>query len=208
MKRKFFAILIAVIILLASCGFDAIVTPYRGYWDGDTFVSAYFGLRFDLPDNWAAATENDLAEMLIDGDVMPVAPGGRITRDNFIGFEVDIFPDMAAFFGDTWGIAYSAVLMGIEWIPGDVPFSEIRFLQEKIMEAEAMSDDAFIVEFVINEGVVRIGDYDWHSADILLINNVNQRVFVRVDVNFAKLVRIIYRDIDEMHKILGHFGPY
>lgn len=74
MKKKYSIALALIPLLFAlfvGCGIHTetvapavpVTTPgpTRGVWDGDVFISEYFGLQFTLPDDWVIATDDEIA---------------------------------------------------------------------------------------------------------------------------------------------------
>jgi len=71
-KLTLFFVVSSVLLLVACDGYDLLYTttevdssvPFelmeRGFWEGDTFVSEHFGLRFDLPDGWQTECDYSL----------------------------------------------------------------------------------------------------------------------------------------------------
>ena len=214
MKKRLFAILLAALLLFAACGTD-IDIPARGYWDGDTFVSAYFGLRFDLPQGWAIASEEEIAEaMWLDADVR-VEPGTHIPQEVFDALGELQLPDMWAQESPLGMFRNNAVMTAIGRLPDDAPLSEIDMFLEIV---EQVQDNEWL-DFVIGEGTIRIGAHDWYFADQHFITgwNIsdpsaaemhNQRAFARFDNGFIKMLSIVYYDADMLQDIMANFRPY
>ncbi|MCL2377382.1 MAG: hypothetical protein FWC76_08335 [Defluviitaleaceae bacterium] len=210
MKKLLAIFMIVAAMMLASCNIapEAHTTPIRGFWDGDTFTSEYFGLRFNLPESWTVMTESELAALLPDRDVMPVPEGARIPQDVFedLGQEA-FFYDMIATSGSLF-TTIQGTLMWIEWFPGDWPLSEASLLQGLAAEAQDVEE----WEIIINEGITRIGTYYWHSAESRIYGAdghlVTALMFARVDGRFAKFIGISYHDIEAVDEFLNYFEAY
>jgi len=212
-QRLLFAILIGLAaMLLASCAATpqyipapAPIEPTRGHWDGNTFASAYFGLRFELPMGWAPWDDMD------HPSIPHIPPGGQITPDMMVlaGNDVGVYFDMRASHEDAVGDIFhtsTVVVMLIMYYPDEAgPISE----QSILLESQASAAQFDNVDFIIHEAATPIGANDWYSADhIVSGDNFYVRMFLRVDGRFVKQINIISYDDDGLHEIFAQFGPY
>jgi len=182
--------------------------PTRGFWDGDTFISEYFGLRFNLPEGWTAMTESELAALLSGGDVMPAPEGTQVPQYAFENMgEEAYFYDMFTF-GGSFFTAIQGVMMWIEWFDRDLPLSEAELLQSIVAQANNTEE----WELVIKEDPIRIGAYYWHPADSRIYDENGYLhttlMFVRADGRFSKTIGISYLDIEAIDEFLKYFEAY
>ena len=70
MKTRILALVLllatSALFLTGCSGEQPFYSP--GYWQDDTYYSAFLELRFQLPDGWEAADEEELAEMGAEAD--------------------------------------------------------------------------------------------------------------------------------------------
>lgn len=216
MRKRLLAILLASVFLFSSCISAAPDAPHiptvptRGYWDGRTFVSAYFGLRFDLPQGWVVASEDEIFEVMwwLD-DAVRVEPGAHIPQEVFDALGEVSLPDMWAHestfdaFDMFGGNAVMTMIGQLSQLFDNVPLSELDMLWEM---AEQTQGNQWM-EFVVGAGTIHIGAYNWYFADEHYISDwdVNQRILIRFDDGFVKLIWIFYDDSDTLQYILANF---
>jgi len=188
-KKRLFAMLIMTTLIVASCSFSSDV-PARGYWDGNTFVSAFFGLRFDMPEGWSAMSEDEMAQTLRPPGIGHVEMGEQIPQEIFDVLDRGLvnghgfFVDMMA--RDEFDPAFSPMVMtAIERQPQGV---------------------------LLEEGdTQRIGDHYWHFDDTYIETGqapVNMRIFRRINDGFVKHISVVYFDDEGLRYILSHFRAY
>jgi len=220
MKKRLFVIFtIALMMLFASCTTNDSQPPSRGYWDGETFVSPYFGLRFELPDGWTVVSNNEGIALVMAGILVPVAAGAEISDDVFDALEGRV-PDVLAVEGDIRDTsqherARMSTIVGR--LADDAPSTAFGMLLDI---AEQASNSPFSRHYVIGRGAVRLGMHYWNFADqyLLIIGGSHEnedevisrsRIFKRYDGNgFFKQISITYHDDNSLHGILAHFRAY
>ncbi|MCL2377381.1 MAG: hypothetical protein FWC76_08330 [Defluviitaleaceae bacterium] len=219
MKKRLFVMFTIVIglAIFASCDTtpevtpeatpEAYTTPTRGFWDGNTFISEYFGIRLNLPESWHIVPEPWLNYHLPNESVLP-GEGARVPQYVFENMgEEAFFYDMMAVSGSSY-MAIQGVMMWIEWFPGELPLSETYLLQN----IAAQADDVEEWMFTIKEGSVPIGTYYWHPADSRIYDENghphNALMFVRADGRFSKTISINYHDIEAIDEFLNYFEAY
>ena len=209
MKKIIFAVALLVLgVGLVACGSDEyeIVPntpnegPARGYWQGDTFASAYMGLRFDLPMGWEAEDE----QLVRTAQGSPVAGWSSVFSGEPISASVlesgipFSMMDMGAFFGIPTISGYIST--------GSVAIHITRPAEGESHEIQQMIDLGF---WEITEEVVTIGRYEWQAYHAQGDSSSMQwSGFVRVDGDIYKAIAIIHSDMFSIDEILSYFRSY
>jgi len=206
LKKTLFVIFILfVVVFLAACSGET-TTPARGVWDGNTFVSEYFGLRFDLPENWAVMSDEEVAEMYwLDPDTM-VPAGAEITAELFKDNDTPFVFDLHAYCEDT----YSGIDLRILWVPYEEGDVTAPYLMEEIVASQR---DAFgdMADFVVHDTTSRLGAQRWYTWDILWDDTDGTAIgrnFINMDGRFVRFISIGSTDMGQLDEILGMFRAY
>ena len=205
MTKRLMAILIVALMLFAACN-AAPAGPSRGYWDDRTFVSAYFGLRLDLPLIWFALSDEEIAGMFIqiDPDFVMIPEGSAITPDNYEMLETLGLMDLSA--NDhrrTKGIGMRIGRLSDD----DADKTAVQFLENMIEEMSP--PDTTVV--TIYEETTRIGTLDWYLAEFIYEfgqNTMHNWYFVNIDGRFVRSIIISHFDDDRLDETLAMFRPY
>ena len=209
MKKRLFAILLAVTMLLAACAAaaDPTTVPARGRWDGDTFLSPFFGLRFDMPETWDAMTEMELVEIYWNiGAFLPMA-NAELTSDayevaEFLGI-MDVFAMTIVDEMESPDKPMGRVAITIMRLSDDMAHMTaldwLNHLAEEMQEAEEPS--------VVRDGTTRIGSLYWYFMDTP-DEDLDQRTFVNLEGRFIRVITIGYTHDEYLNDILNMFSPY
>ena len=206
MKRKLFAIILAVMLmLLASCGENSAM-PTRGYWDGNIFVSSYFGFRLDLSDGWGSFA-NEYVDFRItvgrDGVFResPIVEYGEIIP--YEVFEVHgRFHDMMIL-NQQSSMRVDAVIEHGKRSPFATSERFIELTDIRVYLGDA-SDTVF------HDDTIRIGNLEWYVADRVSRQNgeVIMRHLANMDGQFMRMITISAQNSDQIDEILTMFRPY
>ena len=212
MKKRLLATLLASTILLASCisaAPDMPTVPTRGHWEGNTFISAYFGLRFDMPEGWFAMTPENIIGLVESGAIASafippeiILPGEVIPYEVFE--EYGVISDVMAFYErdvrlhiDIWSLIHY----------DEIPFTTAAEYLAWMAEAEPFWGISFFT--VIHDGTIRIGHLDWHVADSWIEGSeAITRYLVNDDGRFVRQIIISVSSSDKLDDILAMFRPY
>lgn len=174
-KRLLFAmaLIILSVMLLTACNSDDAM-PTRGHWEDSTFVSAYFGLRFALADDWRIWDDID------HPGAAQILAGEQITPETMVRTSEDsaILYDMRASLDDAQGEVSVLVSLLITWFSEELgPISSQSMLADR-KEFLAELDNT---ELEIYEGTTQLGSHEWHLADQIVQDGHNIRLFVRAE---------------------------
>jgi len=165
------------------------VDPARGVWEDGVFTSEYLGLRFELPEGWFVATDEEMAE--ITGSLE-----GRTE----------------AMTDDMW--AANAMTDAGVWID----FERLSFPHNRMSEPEFIEWRIRAIEnadwgwevSLISSDTTRIGNYEWHSFETVWHASGNQssrRTFVNIQDNFVRSIDIDFNEQSEsLEEILSYFS--
>jgi len=222
MKKKLLALTLAFVLLvslLAACGGNGgngatptpaepeatpapeVGNPMRGVWDGDVFTSQYLGFRFEMPEGWLAATDEEIAELLGLGADM-------IAQGTDLGDIMEVM-DLTT----VTDIMVSDPITGANL---SIAFERLVFPHNRLSAQEYMeiaSDLLLTMGMEVNfdfPGTTRIGAYDWYSYQSIMDIGINiyGRYFVNVEGGFARVISIIYSEGQEdlVDELLGRFS--
>ena len=215
MKKRLLVILLASTILLASCISTTPDAPYmptvpaRGHWDDNTFISAYLGLRFDMPEGWFAMTPENIIGLVESGAIASAfIPGevslpGEVIPDEV--FEEDgVIRDVTAFYGrdvilniNIWSLIHY----------DEIPFTTAAEYLTWMAEAEPFWGISFFT--VIHDDTIRIGHLDWYVADSWIEGSeAITRYLVNDDGRFMRQIIIRVSRSSKFDDILAMFRPY
>jgi len=177
MKKRLFVMLAVAVLMLASCA-TATAAPTHGYWDRDTFVIEYFGLRIDVPRNWITRSREDwrlpLRAEITAEEVTAYATESSLEAEVvFEAFRYDTERGLSVGFS-------RAVLMTVLWYP----------------------------ELYVQQGFTRIGALYWHYSDAHIDGQPSKRTYVRRDGDFVKVITIFYDSDEELNDILALIRAY
>jgi len=203
--RLFFAALIAAAtMLLAACGgASPTAIPTRGFWEGDTFVSSFFGLRFELPENWSAMPAEEIGEMYWNMGFFVPPPGAEIDHEEYEVFEAIGMIEMLAAIGepDTLSDVTGRVVLSITRMADDVAhMSAPQWL--------AYTMDAAEVGYIVSDDTVRIGSLYWYYMDSPAFDLFHQRTYANIDNQFLRIITVGYTETAYHDYILGLFAAY
>ena len=220
MKKKLLALLIAVsmlVLLFAACNGgteestepepeieeeeveqdDPIENaPVRGIWDGDTFTSEYLGLRFEKPEGWVVATEEDIMELM--------GLGAEFIGDDIFGEGVDMARLMeVANITTIHDIMVSDPLTGTNV---QIAYERLIFPMNRMTAQEYMETLGGMLESMGMEvdfdfpGTTGIGNYDWYTFESIMDVGIEVfgRYFVNVQDGFARSISITYSDMSDL----------
>jgi len=196
-------------MILASCDTTpeaAPDAPTRGIWDESTFVSAYFGLRFDLASGWTAMSDGNIASMFRhqDGNYEQIPQGSQVTPDMYEKLETLGIIDLSA----SGGMGTRGVTLRIGRFSDDeADMTALQFL-ENMVEEMSLPDTT---EVVIHEDTMRIGAQDWYFASFVydFRNEVAYNwYFVNVDGRFMRSIIVSHFGDGNLDETLELFRPY
>ncbi|MCL2563642.1 MAG: hypothetical protein FWE08_06365 [Oscillospiraceae bacterium] len=231
MKKKLFALLLVFVMmatLFAGCGdlfgdrrpaetpdagdvTQAAGEAKRGSWDGDVFISEYLGLQFTLPSGWAAASDEEMAEIMGMGiDV--------IDGMDLFGLDMDIGGLM-----DVFGVMNVTDMMASSLFTGasiDISFERLIFPHNRMSEEEYIESMAASMEMlgmddlsmeIINfPGTTKIGAYAWYSYGMVMEFmgvEIFSRYFITIQDGFSRTITITYVEGSEtVEEILEMFS--
>ena len=207
MKKRLFAILLAATMLLAACATaDPTTVPARGRWDGDTFLSPFFGLRFDMPETWDAMTEMELVEIYWNiGAFLPMA-NAEISSDAY---------EVAEILGimDVFAMTIAEELESLDDPMGRVAITIMR-LSDEMAHMTAIEWLNYVAEgheadesSIVHDGTVRIGSLYWYFMDSP-DDDLNQRTFANLEGRFIRIITIGYTHDEYLNDILNMFSEY
>ncbi|MCL2377380.1 MAG: hypothetical protein FWC76_08325 [Defluviitaleaceae bacterium] len=215
MKKRLFAILIVSIglAIFASCDTapeatpEVHITPTRGFWEDNTFVSPYFGVRFDLPDGWNARSDDEIVAMFADADLeyAQIPQGGEVTPDAYEALEASGLIDMTA--GGDRGTRGITLRLG-RLSDDEIGMTALQFLENMVEEMD-LPDTTDVTIFT---DTTTIGAQDWYFAMFsypFRHENVYNLYFVNVDGRFVRSVIIShFGSIGSPYDTLEYFRPY
>lgn len=176
---------ISTSIFVVACSVESQhLTPTRGEWVGDRYVSEYLGLEFQLPNDWFAVMGVGVDNIYEGEEVIPAE-----------AFDDDgIFIDMFAL-SDVTGVSH--VHISFKQLPESMNISEIEILEEWLLSLE--NDEAFeMLEF--SSETISIGDNDWYSiGGITSLGDgltVETRMHAHIQGRYARMIRIVFRSDD------------
>ena len=207
MKKAFFVIALLVMgILFASCASESI-SPTRGIWDDDTYTSAYFGLRFDLPEGWVAITE-EMDENL--GPILTFDRNSSLVNNPMIPFGEIIPPEAFESIGHfIYEVARDRNNSGSMMLlisEGKIyPFAPPRPTRQS--HGIYLGD---IFDIVLHDDVIRLGNLEWQVADFTDKNSgeIAMRYIANMDGEFMRMIRIYTLSNEQLDDIMAHFRPY
>jgi len=216
MKKRLFVMLVAAIaMLLTSCGIvqrmvmpEKTIAPSRGYWDGNTFVSAYFGLCFDVPNHWTVMSDEDKTRMRLEYGVFfpQISAGAAITPDMYKYFEAMRFVDMMAEYWDGESeIIVHMVIVGLPANAPDMTSAELQPFWAEILSLHYLSEYV-----VMHDDTVRIGSLDWYVIEQRIVNSgdVFDMHFLNIDGRFIRYITIGYLHVEDLENTIALFRPY
>jgi len=190
--------------ILAACGSSADTeTPRRGRWNGNTFTNEFFGLRFNMPNDWVATDEKEVAEMFAGITEHFPPAGAEITPDMYqLAMEIGIFDMMAsdgdtdAFADDNVHIVMSMVLMSAE----DAHMTAPEWMAHRM--------EVLGTPHILHDGTVRIGSLDWYYMDFSPGGEVHNRLYFNEEGYFIRQINIVFRADEHLNQALGMFRAY
>ena len=204
--KRLLTILIVSTMLLAACGGAASTddsAPTRGHWDGNTFVSSYFGLRFAMTDEWTAVSNDEIADMFPDTGYVQPPDGAEITPDMYWMTETLGIFDMVATIGEpgALGNVTGSVTTAIRRLTDDVAnLSATDLISVSMFDAG--------INYIPGDGPMRIGNLDWYYADYRVLGILGQRMLINLDGEFIRQITIGYANDDYLNVILAMFQAY
>jgi len=159
----------------------------RGTWDGNTYTSTYLGLQFEMPADWAVATDEDINQIMGIGlDFV----GGDIGSVDLDALDIITFIDMMAsdpMTGMSVYLTYERLV-----------FPRTRISAQDYMELAAQTIEMMGMDVHFNfPGTTRIGNYDWYSYGSemdMFGTSVFGRYFVNIEDGIVRIISIIYSD--------------
>ena len=211
-KSGLIAILAASMILIVSQGTETMrstreyfdpfdyFAEHLIFWSGETYESEFFGLSFDLPDDWRGTSLRNIPEN--------------------IGF--DLFFDGLYFMATHSTDAGN--LIRVYMMYAHSPDATIEsIIDARITSGEQFAEQIFemthghiewIYEIMVHGGHTRIGAHYWYSYDHRsYMTNIGAeanytRTFIRIDDGIVKSILISYRAADDLRDVLAMFKPY
>ena len=209
-KRLFAVTIIAIaVMMLAACDTTpeaAPDAPTRGIWEENTFVSAYFGLRFDLAIGWTAMSDGNIASMFRhqDENYEQIPQGSQVTPDMYEKLETLGIIDLSA----SGGMGTRGVTLRIGRLSDDeAGITATQFL-ENMVEEMNLPDTT---EVIISPNTMRIGTQDWHFASFAYDFRdevAHNWYFVNVDGRFMRSIIVSHFGDDNLDETLELFRPY
>jgi len=153
MKKKLLlfalAAIMAATLILASCGSADLD---RGEWNGNVFTNEFFGLTFNMPNDWLAASDAEIADLL--------GIGSEVFEFDDLMEDEDLVIAMLASSPDPSG---SNVNLGIGRLPRR-NMSSSAFMNANLTPLREMGADVRVVP-----GTVRIGGNDWYKYSYSIV---------------------------------------
>ena len=214
-KRLLVIITIAIVAtMLASCDAtpDAYIevahsAPARGFWEDNTFVSPFFGLRFDVPEDWDVLNDEAIADMFVHADIeyAQIPQGGEVTVEFYEAvMELGIIDMSASGHASTRGIT---VRLG-RLPDGDADMTALQFLENMV----ATMNPPATTEVIIHEETRRIGTQDWYYASFTYPfrhEMAYNLYFVNIDGMFVRSVIVShFGSIGSIDDTIELFRPY
>ncbi|MDR2183508.1 MAG: hypothetical protein LBE55_04980 [Clostridiales bacterium] len=216
MMKVIFAALVASMVLVAPQGaetmrgtreyfdsFDYFV-EHPIFWSGEVYESEFFGLSFELPDDWHGTSLRNIPED--------------------IGF--DLFFDGLYFMATH--ITDASDIIRVYMTYTHSPDATIESIIDARIASNIASNEEFaeqifemtqghiewIYEVTVHDGHTRIGAHYWYSYESRsYMTNIGaeanySRTFIRINDGIVKSILINYRNIDELRDVLAMFRPY
>ena len=188
-------------VLTSDEGRYTIIT--RGRWDGNVYINEYLGLRFNLPNEWISASDDDIA--MLAGISLDIS-----------GLDQEL-PD------DFWEIAGISMLWDM-WAMDMTTGSNVQIIYEALPYPQSMMSELEFVETILAQvkqapidisanivhGTTVIGNYAWYSYASVVDMHGNQehmRHFINIKNDIARHIIIVYLpDISPLEVTLGLLG--
>jgi len=183
---------------------ETYIVPMRGIWDGNTYASAYFGLRFDMPEHWTDNTggRTDVMSLTLGRDGIfretPVYPYGAVIPCETIELH-GAFADLSVHDGE-WATRVHLVISDGKMNPFAPPVRSFH--------SSFVFDD--IYDTVFRDDIMRIGNLDWQVVDRLDRGDgeIRMRHMGNMDGDFMRMITIFVQSSDQLDDILSMFRPY
>jgi len=214
LKKVFSLVSIATLFfVLAACNRggddDTVPNLTRGIWDGDTYVSEYLGLEFELPESWTKIEDDEKEEFLgiVFTEAMPEM-GLEVPDEVIDAMEGGQFHDMFAmhpFEGTNIQILF-------ERSPVAMLVSEEEYIEEMAEQIEDVGAVGIEVdEFEIVPGTTTIGNYEWHQLSATMSMpgvELNSNTFVSIQGANIRLIIITTTSVgsDTLDDVLSMFN--
>ena len=160
--------------------------PTRGRWVDNMYINEYLNLRFMMPHGWAAAYDEDIAELAGLGADVLAGAGHELSAEFWEAADILVLIDMLAadpFGGVSVQVIYERMVFPFNRL------SEAEYIQRSISDIEPIGN-AYALP-----GTTRIGDYDWHAVRFALDafgGEVVNLSFVNIQDGFARMILITY----------------
>ena len=205
------SILMGMLVLflgLTACGAtseEEDILPQRGSWDGDVFVNEYLGIQFQLPEDWYAPDEDQLAAILGLGTEVMFPEGSEITDEILEFLEEEEMHDLYAI-NLMSGSSVQVLFSRLPRLSGNISVIELfEITQEELAEEMDME-----IDFYIHSGTTTIGRYDFYGMDWTLEfipgMEIVMRSFVNIDGRNIRTIMIGAMNDEEIENVLSYFS--